>query len=145
MKLKIFSLIAFAIAVSGVIYLYHNRNIFSDHPFAIAVQSFAAILMIWARFTFGVRSFNASANATKGNLVTHGPYRFWRHPIYAAVIYFFIGSLIAYPHLRVFIAVLVIAGGLFVRMILEEKSLSATYPEYESYCSKAKRIIPFVF
>jgi len=101
--------------------------------------------MIWARLTFGIRSFNASANATKGKLVTSGPYRWFRHPIYAALIYFFIGSLIAYPTLEVFMVVLLISSGLFIRMLLEEKSLSGSYPEYVEYSKKTKRIIPFVF
>jgi protein-S-isoprenylcysteine O-methyltransferase Ste14 len=145
MNIKTVSILAFAIAVVGVVYLYHTRHIFSDNPITITIQVFAAVLMIWARLTFGIRSFNASANATEGNLVTSGPYRWFRHPIYAAVIYFFIGSLIAYPTIKVLLAVIIISSGLFVRMILEEKSLSVTYPEYADYCKKTRRIIPFVF
>jgi hypothetical protein len=38
--------------------------------------------------TFGARSFHAGANPTDGGVVTAGPYRFFRHPIYAAILYF---------------------------------------------------------
>jgi protein-S-isoprenylcysteine O-methyltransferase Ste14 len=101
--------------------------------------------MLWARVTFGIRSFNASANTTKGKLVTNGPYRWFRHPIYASLIYFFIGSLIAYPKIDVIVAVCVIIAGLYVRMLLEEKFLSETYIDYPAYRKKTKRIIPFIF
>lgn len=145
MREKIASLIAFAVAVASVVYLYTKDYIFSKNPLTIAIQIFAAGLMIWARLTFGIRSFNASAGVTKGKLVTHGPYRWFRHPIYASIIYFFTGSLIAYPTIEVSLALAVIITGLFVRMLLEEKSLSNTYPEYAEYCRKTKRIIPFIF
>ena len=145
MNLKFASIIAFVVAVSGAVYLFQKDYIFSRNPITIVVQILAAVLMIWARLTFGMRSFNASANATEGKLVTGGPYRWFRHPIYASLIYFFIGSFIAYPTIEVFFVVLLISSGLFVRMLLEEKSLSITYPEYAEYCKKTKRIIPFVF
>jgi len=145
MNLRTGSVIAFAVAVVGVVYLYYTGHIFSSNPFTIVIQVLAAGLMIWARLTFGIRSFNASANATKGKLITSGPYRWFRHPIYAALIYFFIGSLIAYPTLEVFLVVFIICSGLYVRILLEEKSLLITYPEYKDYCKKTRRIIPFVF
>ena len=145
MNLKITSLIAFVVAVAGVIYLYTKDYIFSRNPVTIAIQVFAAGLMIWARLTFGIRSFNASANTTKGKLITNGPYRWFRHPIYASIIYFFIGSAIAFPFIEVIGAVFLIIAGLFVRMLLEEKSLFNTYEAYAEYCRKTKRIIPFIF
>jgi protein-S-isoprenylcysteine O-methyltransferase Ste14 len=101
--------------------------------------------MIWSRLTFGVRSFNATANATTGKLVTNGPYHFLRRPIYASLIYFFIASIISFPFVKTFIAVGLIVTGLFVRMILEEKSLLVAYGDYAEYSKKTKRIIPFVF
>jgi protein-S-isoprenylcysteine O-methyltransferase Ste14 len=100
--------------------------------------------MIWARLTFGVRSFNATANATTGKLVTNGPYHFLRHPIYAALIYFFIASIISFPFIETIGAVALIFVGLFVRMILEEKSLLLAYDDYAAYSKQTKRIIPFV-
>ena len=145
MNLKAASIIAFAVAVAGAAYLYQRGLLFSDNPITIILQILAALLMVWARLTFGIRSFNASANATEGKLITHGPYRWFRHPIYASLIYFFIGSFIAYPTIEVFMVVLLITSGLFVRMLLEEKSLSISYPEYAAYSKKTKRIIPFVF
>lgn len=145
MNIKIPSLIAFAVALVGVFYLYNKNYIFSKNPFSIAIQVFALGLMIWARLTFGMRSFHAAANATKGRLVTNGPYRWFRHPIYAALIYFFAASIISFPFIETVVAFLLIFIGLFARMLLEEKSLRIAYDDYAAYCKKTKRIIPFIF
>lgn len=145
MNLKVASLIAFGVALSGVFYLIDKNYIFSKNPISIIIQTCAVGLMIWARLTFGVRSFNASANATIGKLVTNGPYHFLRHPIYAALIYFFIAGIISFPFVETIAAVGLIIAGLFVRMILEEKSLSVAYGDYAEYSKKTKRIILFVF
>jgi protein-S-isoprenylcysteine O-methyltransferase Ste14 len=145
MNLKIVSLIAFGIALVGVLYLVDKNYIFSKNPISIAIQVCAAGLMIWARLTFGIRSFNATANATEGKLVTNGPYHWLRHPIYASLIYFSTASIISFPSIHTVIAVCLIIVGLVARMLLEEKSLLVTYDSYADYSKKTKRIIPFVF
>ena len=145
MRLKIGSLIGLGIAVMGLFFLLDRDYILSKNPITIIIQLCSIALMIWARITFGFRSFHATANTTKGELVTNGPYRWFRHPIYAAIIYFSWASVIAYPFLETVAAVLLITGGLFVRMLLEEKSLFSTYDNYADYAKRTKRIIPFLF
>ena len=145
MNIRTASIIAFGTAVAAILYLAKTDHIFSTNPVSIIIQACAVALMIWARLTFGIRSFHAAATTTKGELVTSGPYRWLRHPIYAAVIYFFTGSVIAFPFLNVFAAFSLIIAGLFARMLLEEKSLKLTYDNYAEYCKKTRRIIPFIF
>jgi protein-S-isoprenylcysteine O-methyltransferase Ste14 len=145
MNFKIASLIGFGSAVAGLCYLVIKHYIFSGNPVAITIQLCAVGLMIWARITLGVRSFHATANTTKGELVTKGPYRWLRHPIYAAVIYFSVACIISYPFMETIGAVILIIAGLFVRMISEERFLFAAYSEYAAYCKRAKRVVPFLF
>lgn len=145
MFLKILSIIGYLLAVSGAVYLLYSHQLFSENLWVIIIQILAGMLMIWSRITFGVRSFYAAADTTKGKLITKGPYHYFRHPIYASVIYFTVASLISYPRLNVLLAVLAVFSGLFVRMILEEKFLRKMYSDYESYSAKTKRFIPFVF
>ncbi len=145
MILKISSLIALVIAVLGILFLFNKNYIFSINPITITIQLCSVVLMIRARITFGLRSFHATANTTKGKLVTSGPYRWLRHPIYAAIIYFFWATVISYPFIETIAAVILISGGLFVRMILEEKFLLVAYDEYAAYSKRTKRIIPFLF
>ena len=143
--LKIGSIIALGIAVVGVLYLFKEQYIFSTNPITILIQTASISFMVWARYTFGFRSFHATANTTKGKLITTGPYHFLRHPIYAALIYFFWASVISYPFVETIVAVICISAGLFIRMILEEKFLVVAYDEYAAYAIRTKRIIPYLF
>src|SRR5690242_9779288 len=86
--LKAISLSSFALMALALLGLFFSDSLFSRSPSVIGVQCLAAALMIWARLTFGLRSFHATANPTEGGLVTTGPYRFIRHPIYTAVCLF---------------------------------------------------------
>jgi protein-S-isoprenylcysteine O-methyltransferase Ste14 len=144
MYLKIFSILGYLLAVSGAVYLFYSDQLFAENPLVIGIQIFAGLLMIWSRITFGIRSFYATADTTKGELVTKGPYHFLRHPIYASIIYFVGASLIAYPFLEVLLAFLAVFLGLFIRMILEEMFLKNKYPQYEAYSKKTKRFLPYV-
>jgi protein-S-isoprenylcysteine O-methyltransferase Ste14 len=143
--LKIGSIIALVIAIVGVLYLFKEQYIFSTNPITILIQIASISFMIWARYTFGFRSFHAAANTTKGKLITTGPYHFLLHPIYASIIYFFWASVISYPFINTIVAVLCITAGLFIRMILEEKFLVVAYDEYAAYAKRTKRIIPYLF
>ena len=143
--LKIGSILALGIAIVGVLYLFEEQYIFSTNPVTIFIQLVSISLMIWARYTFGFRSFHAAANTTKGKLITTGPYHFLRHPIYAALIYFFWASVISYPFIETIVAVICITTGLFIRLILEEKFLVIAYDDYAAYAKRTKRIIPYLF
>ena len=142
---KIGSLLGFGIAVLGLYFLIFNNYVISKNPITIIIQLFSFFLMIWARVTFKSRSFHLTANPTEGDLVTNGPYRWLRHPIYAAAIYFSWACLIAFPKIEVLVAVLFITAGLFTRILLEEKALNKVYPEYAEYSKRAKKLIPFIF
>jgi protein-S-isoprenylcysteine O-methyltransferase Ste14 len=145
MSLKYKSLTAFGVILIGATYLYFKNYIIANNLISAILQVGAIALMFWARLTFGMRSFNATANATEGKLVTHGPYRWFRHPIYAALIYFFVGVALSYPFIDAILAIFLIILCLFSRMFLEEKSLLETYEEYADYCKSTKRVIPYVF
>ncbi len=145
MALKITSLIALGLVVAAALFLLNEGLMFSQNPLQLLIQGCAMSLMIWARIAFGIRSFHAAANPTKGKLITHGPYRWLRHPIYAAIIYFFFSCTISFPFEETFIAVGLIVAGLLTRAFIEERFLLAAYEEYASYSKGSKRIIPFVF
>jgi protein-S-isoprenylcysteine O-methyltransferase Ste14 len=100
--------------------------------------------MAWARITFGARSFHAAADPTAGDLVTHGPYRFWRHPIYASVVYFVWAGVLSAPAPDSVGVAAVVTGSLVARMLFEEQLLRQHFPDYDAYCARTKRIIPFV-
>ena len=82
------SIVGYLIAVAGLLWLVVIKHLFASAPLLIVFQLLSVLLMLWARMTFGIRSFHGLAKTTEGALVTTGPYRYWRHPIYASILYF---------------------------------------------------------
>ena len=140
--ISILGLLLAAAAMAGLLFIHH---LFAKSPSLIAVQVAAALLMIWARMTFGLRSFHAAASTSDGGLVTTGPYRYWRHPIYASIIFFVWAGQIQAPGAVPLALAATITLGLLARMLIEERFLIHAYPEYPTYARKAKRLIPFVY
>ncbi len=148
MNQKTASLVATLFLVAAIVVLLITHNLIAKGPVGMTIQIAAAALMVWARFTFGMRSFHATANPTQGGLVTHGPYRYWRHPIYAAVLFFVWTGVFSQGRMPTpqalalaFAATMMTA----VRISAEEQLLKGTFPDYAAYSARTKRLIPFLF
>ena len=100
MLVKVFSVGGFLVMVSGIAALIVTKSIVSAFLPAIVAQVAAFALMLWARRTFGKRSFHLSAEPTDGGLITTGPFRFVRHPIYTAVCIFVWAAVLGSPSIR---------------------------------------------
>lgn len=143
--LKVISMLGLVLMIGALIGLYKIGVLFTAQPIAITLQLIAVALMVWARVTFGRRSFHAAANPTAGGLVTTGPYRIIRHPIYTAACLFGWGPIVVHLSLvAVALGMLLLLGAL-VRLICEEQLVKQTYPEYVEYAKVTKRMIPYLF
>jgi protein-S-isoprenylcysteine O-methyltransferase Ste14 len=141
------SLLATMLLAVCVVLLVLRHSLFAANPIGIALQVLAALLMLWARLTFGMRSFHATANPTAGGLVSTGPYRYWRHPIYAAVLLFMWTGVLAHgaaPALIDLALATIATIMIIVRVLAEEQLLRVAIPEYANYATRTKRFIPFV-
>lgn len=143
--LKRASGIFFLMMVAGLAGLIIRKSIFSDSLIVIALQGAAAALMVWARVTFGRRSFHATADPTAGGLVTDGPYRFIRHPIYTAVCVFVLAGVAAHPSPVAYALAALVVIGAVGRVVAEETLLREKYPAYADYSKRTARMVPFVF
>lgn len=143
--LKLLSILGLIVMILAFIGLYKIGVLFTAQPIAIALQVTAVALMIWARIAFGVRSFHAAANPTAGGLVTTGPYRFIRHPIYTAACLFGWAAILVHLSLGSVAFGILLFVGAMVRMLSEERLVKQRYPEYLDYSKVTKRMIPHVF
>lgn len=85
-----------------------------------------------------------SANVKRGQTtVSHGLYRFIRHPIYTGDLLLLIGYQLALRSWLVAVAVLLVPVVLR-QAVREEGLLLHRLPGYDRYCSRTKRFIPFV-
>lgn len=144
MNLRRVSIGATALLTVAVISLLLRRSLFAHGRVFVGIQVAAAALMLWARLTFGGRSFHAGANPTAGGLVTTGPYRFVRHPIYTALLLFIWAGVVSNGTILSVLTAIVATTALAVRMVAEEELVLDMYPEYAEYAGHTKRIIPFV-
>ena len=141
-NISLAALLLMALALAG---LAVRGAFFPSQPVAIIAEVAAVALMIWARLTFGHRSFQAAANPTAGGLVTTGPYRFIRHPIYtAACLFGWSGILANWSPINVLLGVLLVVGAV-ARMLCEERMIVEVYPEYRAYAQATRRMIPYIF
>lgn len=141
---KMISILATVVLIALAVILAIRRGLLATGPIGGTVQVAAILLVIWARLTFGFRSFHFAANPTEGALVTWGPYRYIRNPIYAAAwLLIWVGAASHWSLVNAALAA-AIAVTLVVRIGCEEKLLRAAYPEYEDYAKRTKRLIPFV-
>ena len=143
--LKVLSLAGVGLMVLGLVGLFSTSSLFSPNPIVIAIQAAAVALMIWARVTFGRRSFHAAANPTAGGLVVDGPYHFIRHPIYTSICFFCGAGAMAHPSATSLLFGVCILAGAILRMLCEERLVVVTYPEYLGYAATTKRMVPFLF
>ena len=143
--LRTLSILGLVLMAGGLLGLWATHSLFSAQPVVIGVQVGAVALVLWARVTFGKRSFHAAANPTAGGLVTTGPYRYIRHPIYTAACLFGLPGILAHLSWRsAGLGLLLVAGGL-IRMLCEERLVVQAYPEYREYASTTKRMLPGLF
>ena len=105
------TLIAFSLAVYGLLYLRRNLSIIPE-----------------AR-----------------RLVTGGPYRVIRHPLYAAEILAAAGAVLAKPGLWATAALVPFIAVQLTRARFEERLLARTFAQYRDYMRRTRRLIPLVW
>ncbi|WP_240761834.1 methyltransferase family protein [Nitrosococcus wardiae] len=104
--------------VAGIITLYFNRlNNFNIHP-------------------------EIKHNA---NLITHGPYKYIRHPMYTSLCIVMLGITTYNFHYLNFIGLTMLVIVLIAKSHIEEILLKNYFPEYLDYIARTKKFIPFIF
>ncbi len=114
-----------------------------------ALQTLSAVLALGGSLMIIVAvvrlggSFSIAPQARR--LVTDGPYRLVRHPLYLAEEIAIVGVLLQYAW---YAAVLFLAVHLALQMrriLYEEALLSAVFPDYEAYARRTARLIPGIW
>jgi protein-S-isoprenylcysteine O-methyltransferase Ste14 len=100
---------------------------------------------IWARVHIGRNWGTPMTQKDEPELVTSGPYRWVRHPIYSGIIVAGVGTALA---LSWFWLIVVALGGIYFvySATVEERYLTQQFPDaYPAYRRSTKMLVPFVF
>jgi protein-S-isoprenylcysteine O-methyltransferase Ste14 len=101
---------------------------------------------IWARLTLGENWSNFPTIKQDHALIVSGPYRAVRHPIYAGILFAFLGSALQHGLVRSFLAVLTCAVGLYLKVSVEEQFMVHRFGEaYLRYRRNVNALVPYVF
>ncbi|HLY07145.1 MAG TPA: isoprenylcysteine carboxylmethyltransferase family protein [Rhizomicrobium sp.] len=89
------------------------------------------------------RSFTILPEARR--LVTRGPYRYLRHPLYLVSIIASIGVMMQFEQPWAFLLVTAADALQVARLYYEERVLRDAFPEYADYAARTWRLIPGVY
>lgn len=113
---------------------------------SLALAGLAVLLGVWALAYNRLGNFNIHpAPKATGELITGGPYRLIRHPMYSAVL---LGAAAMAWLVPPWVGVLAWAAlllVLFTKANLEERWLREQHVGYAAYCQQRKRFLPWVF
>jgi protein-S-isoprenylcysteine O-methyltransferase Ste14 len=111
-----------------------------------AVLTLAGLLFtVWARVHLG-RNWSAAITLKRGHdLITSGPYRIVRHPIYSGLLLAFIGGAIARGEWRGVVAVALAFAALWRKLRIEEQWMREQFGAgYDEYTHRVAALVPFV-
>jgi protein-S-isoprenylcysteine O-methyltransferase Ste14 len=99
---------------------------------------------VWARLHIGRNWGTPMTQKNEPELVTSGPYRLVRHPIYSGILLAAVGTAVALNW--VWLTVVGLAGIYFIySATVEERYLSRQFPDdYPAYKRSTKMLVPFV-
>jgi protein-S-isoprenylcysteine O-methyltransferase Ste14 len=136
------------VAISGTF----GATFLADRPLhtpfsftTIAGNALILLGLVWSMISLATlgRCFGILPEAR--GLVTRGPYRIVRHPIYLGEITILLGITIPVISLPNALITSGVIGLQFWRSVNEERVLESTFPEYAAYKSRTFRIVPFIW
>jgi protein-S-isoprenylcysteine O-methyltransferase Ste14 len=101
-------------------------------------------LAVWARIYLGRNWGTPMTQKAEPELVTSGPYRFVRHPIYSGILLAFAGTALATNGYWAIIFAVCLVYFIYSARV-EEGIMTSAFPEtYAGYRARTRMLIPFV-
>lgn len=116
------------------------------NPLWLALEAAGGFLGIWAIVTMQLGNFNITPDVRADSvMVSRGPYRWVRHPMYSALLLVSLALLLdTFTWIRLAIVAL-LAVNLVIKLSYEERLLIDHHPAYADYARRTKRLIPWIY
>lgn len=123
----------------------YQQNIWCDCAGTIIV-AVGVLLAIWARNLLGKNWSGRVMLQNKHHLITEGPYRFVRHPIYLGVLLAMFGSCLVLGQVFGFVYSLLSTFGLAMKSRREDVLLEKQFPnEFSVYKQHVRMLLPYLY
>jgi protein-S-isoprenylcysteine O-methyltransferase Ste14 len=147
-ELRIRAVIIVVAVVLARLGLFRNHGLHTDPWRAgLGLVLFALGLgfAVWARIHIGRNWGTPMTQKAEPELVTSGPYRLVRHPIYSGAMVAGVGTAIALNWM--WLAIVALAGVYFIySATVEEGYMTGQFPDsYPLYKRSTKMLVPFIF
>lgn len=117
-----------------------------SQPPLIALVVGGVLLGLWGIATMRLSRLSVLPDLlAHAELVTAGPYRLIRHPMYASLLLVALGLVLAAPSLWRWLIWAALLVNLVVKLRYEEGLLLARFPAYADYRRRTWRLLPWVF
>jgi protein-S-isoprenylcysteine O-methyltransferase Ste14 len=147
--------VGFRLGAFLLILLLLRTNVIRASSFAVIASpvvqgaGFALFLLglalaVWARVFLGGNWGTPMSEKVDGTLVTSGPYRYVRHPIYSGLILAMVGTALAVA--TYWLVATAVVGAYFVySATVEERTMTRLFPNtYPAYKHATHMLIPFI-
>jgi protein-S-isoprenylcysteine O-methyltransferase Ste14 len=137
-----------ALAVILVVRVFRTGSLAVHSPVLGAIGAVLFVsglaLAIWARVHLGRNWGMPMTERVEPELITSGPYRYVRHPIYTGLLLAVLGTALVTNLIGLVIAA-VLTGVFYYSASVEERNLTAVFPTaYPAYRDSTKMLIPFI-
>lgn len=110
-----------------------------------AITAGGLLFTVWARVHLGRNWSGVVTLKREHELITSGPYRLVRHPVYTGLLLAFAGTALARDDWRGVVAVVITVAALWRKLRLEEKWLTEQFGEiYTHYRRRVAALIPYL-
>ena len=120
--------------------------LFPSNEYLFVIELLGLGLGIWAVYIMRIGNFNIVPDPlARSKLVTTGPYRLIRHPMYLALLLTTLPLIIYDFDLFRIVIWLILLFNLILKLNYEENLLVAELAGYDQYIRKSARLIPFLY